>query len=198
VTDENAFLEAIRLGPFDETGRLVYADWLQERDDPRAEFLRIESALVGLILQKQRDRVLAGRYLDLALALPESWVSAVDRVPELLRPSVKDGTRYHLIPRRGETMMFLLTGLFGLPEDASRLAPEQLDQAIRERRVVTVGVVYDRCGDWSVWVRRAVCEPDPYLRGDTELVFACVITDAILACLLRNYWERISEMFQPG
>jgi uncharacterized protein (TIGR02996 family) len=37
---EEAFLQAIRDQPEDQALRLVYADWLEERDDSRGEFVR--------------------------------------------------------------------------------------------------------------------------------------------------------------
>ncbi len=46
MTDEDAFLSAIRAHPDDDTARLVYADWLTEHGDPdRGEFIRIEIEL---------------------------------------------------------------------------------------------------------------------------------------------------------
>jgi uncharacterized protein (TIGR02996 family) len=41
VTDA-AFLQAIVEDPDDDTPRLVYADWLEERGDPRGEFIRAQ------------------------------------------------------------------------------------------------------------------------------------------------------------
>ena len=42
MTDDRAFLEAIAADPDDEATRLVYADWLEEHGDSRAQFLRLE------------------------------------------------------------------------------------------------------------------------------------------------------------
>jgi uncharacterized protein (TIGR02996 family) len=39
------FLDAIQAEPADRTRRLVYADWLDERDDPRGELVRIEEEM---------------------------------------------------------------------------------------------------------------------------------------------------------
>src|SRR5262245_49827440 len=36
------FLDAIRAAPADDGPRLVYADWLEERGDPRGEFIRLQ------------------------------------------------------------------------------------------------------------------------------------------------------------
>lgn len=43
--DDIAFQRAILANPTDMTLKLVYADWLQERDDPRAEFVRLQVEL---------------------------------------------------------------------------------------------------------------------------------------------------------
>ena len=45
MNDHEAFLAAIRANPGDEAPRLVYADWLEERGDPRGEYLRLEHQL---------------------------------------------------------------------------------------------------------------------------------------------------------
>src|SRR5262249_37671575 len=41
MNEEEAFLQAIRGEPDEPAHRLVYADWLEERGDPRAEFVRL-------------------------------------------------------------------------------------------------------------------------------------------------------------
>ncbi len=43
-----AFLQAIKETPDDDTPRLVLADWLEERDDPRGRFLRLQTQLARL------------------------------------------------------------------------------------------------------------------------------------------------------
>jgi len=43
--DDEAFLRAIAAAPADDAPRLAYADWLDERGDPRAAFVRAEVAL---------------------------------------------------------------------------------------------------------------------------------------------------------
>jgi len=41
-TEEAALLHAVCLHPEDDTPRLIYADWLEERGDPRSEFIRVQ------------------------------------------------------------------------------------------------------------------------------------------------------------
>src|SRR5262249_2888987 len=42
---ERAFLDAITAAPGDTTNRLVFADWLEDQGDKRAEFVRLDCAL---------------------------------------------------------------------------------------------------------------------------------------------------------
>ena len=45
---EEAFLHDILAHPDDDAPRLIYADWLDEHNDPRGEFIRIQCALAQL------------------------------------------------------------------------------------------------------------------------------------------------------
>ncbi len=42
MTEDEAFIRAVVDGPGDDTVRLVYADWLDDRADPRGPYLRAE------------------------------------------------------------------------------------------------------------------------------------------------------------
>jgi uncharacterized protein (TIGR02996 family) len=48
VAEEAAFLQTIVDNPDDDTPRLIYADWLEEHGDPRAEFIRVQCELARL------------------------------------------------------------------------------------------------------------------------------------------------------
>src|ERR1700731_4683476 len=54
---EQDFIRAIIANPTDDALRLVFADWLEERGDPRGEYLRTQTALTGL---PKKDRRYAG------------------------------------------------------------------------------------------------------------------------------------------
>src|SRR4029078_6739128 len=45
-------------GPDDDAPRLVYADWLEERGDPRGTFVRVQCALARLPADHPRRREL--------------------------------------------------------------------------------------------------------------------------------------------
>jgi uncharacterized protein (TIGR02996 family) len=105
MSDEAAFLAAIKANPNDNTTRLVYADWLDERGRPGGEFLRTDCEIAAL---EQREQLLV-KLLDeggIDLAEPDyedtysyqrellvaslrcairdledEWMAAVSRVP---------------------------------------------------------------------------------------------------------------------
>ena len=58
MDNEEPFLRAIADNAADDTARLVYADWLEERGDPRAAFLRIQHGVQptdGVLTQLPRS-----------------------------------------------------------------------------------------------------------------------------------------------
>src|SRR5262249_56269648 len=48
MTDERGFLRAIRDEPDDDALRLIFADWLEERADPRGTLMRLQVTRAGL------------------------------------------------------------------------------------------------------------------------------------------------------
>src|SRR4051812_30924932 len=48
MSDAAAFLRAILAAPDDDLPRLVYADYLDERDDPRGQFIRLQIAIAAI------------------------------------------------------------------------------------------------------------------------------------------------------
>jgi uncharacterized protein (TIGR02996 family) len=73
MTDEDPFIRAILDSPGDETPRLVYADWLEERGDPRGAYLRAEQEAV-----RTGD---TSKMLELAVGLDPVWVARVTLPP---------------------------------------------------------------------------------------------------------------------
>ncbi len=78
---EAGFLSAIRADPNDEATRLIYADYLEERGDPRGELLRLDARLAeaGLAYAEfdaLRDRL--KRVRDTLHAKHRKWLDAVD------------------------------------------------------------------------------------------------------------------------
>jgi uncharacterized protein (TIGR02996 family) len=80
VTDD-PFFGVVSATPGDDTARRVYADWLEERDDPRAAFLRLEVETAALPLADARRAALQARLLEAAAGIDLDWLFAVSRVP---------------------------------------------------------------------------------------------------------------------
>jgi uncharacterized protein (TIGR02996 family) len=78
MTAEEAFLQAILTAPDDDTPRLAYADWLEERGDARSEFLRLHLALRSLS-PDHPDRVSGEHELSsLRRGLDASWLTVAE------------------------------------------------------------------------------------------------------------------------
>lgn len=80
--EERAFLVAIASAPEDLTARLVYADWLDERGDPRAELLRAVCEWAALPASSERERTLREQIVALREEFGANplWVEWVDVV----------------------------------------------------------------------------------------------------------------------
>jgi uncharacterized protein (TIGR02996 family) len=74
MTTEEAFLRSILDDIHDPLRRLVFADWLEEHGDPRAEWLRIDCELAGLGRQDERRPALEARKRELGESIRERLV----------------------------------------------------------------------------------------------------------------------------
>jgi uncharacterized protein (TIGR02996 family) len=79
-TDEDRlFLRAIQANPAELTAWLVYADWLDEHDDPRAEFIRLEVRRLDPNTSQTERFGITGRLEDVRANLDPDWVAIFDR-----------------------------------------------------------------------------------------------------------------------
>ena len=76
MNEEAAFLTAIVANAADDTNRLVYADWLDERDDPRGGYLRAEVKWAQSRAAKDESKA-----RTLAQPLDAVWCARVSRPP---------------------------------------------------------------------------------------------------------------------
>ena len=83
MTDAD-FMRAIQADPADDTARLVYADWLEERGDVRAEYLRAELELARLPADAPEAPAVRSRLWRAWGSADPSWL-AVFTQPRLLR-----------------------------------------------------------------------------------------------------------------
>ena len=78
MSNEAALLRAIAADPKSGLARLVYADWLDERSDPRGEYVRLLCGAAGWAECPNRDSAVA-RLQGMRPALDADWLGAVQR-----------------------------------------------------------------------------------------------------------------------
>jgi uncharacterized protein (TIGR02996 family) len=71
MTTEEAFLRSICEGITDALRRFAFADWLDERGDPRGEWLRVGCELETVGLKEQRRKTLEARQRELEQTHPD-------------------------------------------------------------------------------------------------------------------------------
>lgn len=81
MSDDAAFLAAIRAAPDDDLPRLVYADWLDESGRAEAAFLRAEYALAALPLGSPMWHVGFAGLQRITAGLSSDWQRAARRYP---------------------------------------------------------------------------------------------------------------------
>jgi uncharacterized protein (TIGR02996 family) len=74
MTRDDAFLQAVIADPDDDGLRLAYADYLDERGDPRGEFIRVQVALERMPEEDPRRAALKVRERELRNAHWREWV----------------------------------------------------------------------------------------------------------------------------
>jgi uncharacterized protein (TIGR02996 family) len=123
MSDEATFLKAIRENPADDTRRLAYADWLDEQNDPRAEFIRL----------RQQYAELTARINELASGLAPAWLAAVGG-PQLEPEDITLRSGRPLLLRELRQLNFYEGLLEGVPssernrEDVERLVAQERER----------------------------------------------------------------------
>lgn len=77
--DDEVFVAAIEAAPDDPALKAVYADWLEQRGDPRAELLRLDGELWRTPIDRMRVRTIERRRLALRCACDPRWIMRVSR-----------------------------------------------------------------------------------------------------------------------
>ena len=75
MTHEDAFIQAIRETPNDDTPRLIFADWLEEHGQAdRAEFIRVQCRIARLMEDEPEQAILSARAEELLRGHWDDWV----------------------------------------------------------------------------------------------------------------------------
>lgn len=90
MTDEKALIEALQASPDDDDLRLIYADWLEERADPRADYFRLVAELAARSHQSDGYAALQSQLYELAKNTDQGWREKVGKRFHLVLISVGD------------------------------------------------------------------------------------------------------------
>ena len=177
MSEDEAFLRVIVDSPGDDTPRLVYADWLDDRGDPRGPYLRAETEWAKRrrkanwkppVTKSELRAVSALR--QQAADLDPFWVARVSRPPlgvccdNLVftesGPQLTVADIHEFEERTGGDIplplqAFLLNHNGGRPKPAKEAPPSELKQ--REDRILTVDLLFPlrkrarRAGEKLTW-----------------------------------------------
>ncbi|MCE9565027.1 MAG: TIGR02996 domain-containing protein [Planctomycetes bacterium] len=163
MKEEKAFLAAIRAAPDDNTVLLVYADWLEERDDPRGEYARL-LATVRQHLGSDLDAILPilGRYIELECKLPVDWMYRVNG-KKFDRSNFHSNSPFfwRIVNATNQSLRNLRRVLEALPEFPLSVyhetfggAAAEVNPCYREEYspYLTTGCSGDHGADFSAWV----------------------------------------------
>jgi len=98
LPEEEAFLKVIKANPPDNSARLVYADWLEERGDSRAAYLRL--LCEWLTRRSAEDQALIEQERKLRADLSRRWLALIRGM------SVREETS-HSTPKRHQSRLRL-------------------------------------------------------------------------------------------
>jgi uncharacterized protein (TIGR02996 family) len=173
MTDESAFLEAVRAAPKDRATRLVYADWLEERGDPNGELIRIEEESAELPVFSDRFWLLKPRRNELRSRAAPDWLAAMrygtDCQP-VFRHGVPGGLkeRWRLIREYTERWYGIPLGDVGGRADEIREAEARLGRLLPASLREWVAFTHD-AGHWYNETRFVLRDVDAFYDLGDEL-----------------------------
>jgi uncharacterized protein (TIGR02996 family) len=164
MTDEEAFIQAIAQSPDDDVPRLIFADWLEERGDPRGKFIRVQCELAGMAPGNPRRPVLELRQRQLLAVHELEWVG-------LLRGFV-DQWEF----QRGliDKVTMIPAHFVSAAETLFRLAPVRLIHFFRRNHVQPGEVKALASSPWLARLQGLKLNTDRGIRdGEVECIAAC-------------------------
>src|SRR5260370_1026453 len=96
MSQEQAFLDQLAADPFDDVTRLVYADWLEDQDDPCGEYLHREAELATMPEYDPRHAALEAQLRRLRERIAEPWLRQAGKRFDLVVHDYHLGRREHL------------------------------------------------------------------------------------------------------
>jgi uncharacterized protein (TIGR02996 family) len=178
--EETAFLAVLAASPTDDTTRLVYADWLDERNDPRARYLRLVCSLVGMPEQDLVDSAASDELRALSTKFAPWWLEAAGARFELALLEFSRVDRERLVT----VLERILTPLIRFQIEALvRAAPVALRSELTYTAAFDLHWEWRRYRDWFSTKQAVVIRPIP-----TPYFSECGLFDVTLHKLPWEFW----------
>ncbi len=148
--DETQLIRAVLAEPDHDGARLVYADWLSQQGDPRAEYLRLEVSWGRLALGDRRATRMQTRLRELQSSSQPFWRALVGKQYDVVLQSYPVGRRgavvaalQRLLHRQRSSIESIVDGMpwplvRGLPRDEAEVLQGQLLMEARATTSVNV------------------------------------------------------------
>lgn len=130
--EEQAVVEQIVANPFEEELRLIYADWLEDQGDVRADYVRLQSDMDALPVYSDQYQQLKAKRNQIRKSLDQEWL-------EWLGYGRRHRPMFQTLPEKREHRWMLLEQFlenwgFQQGEDLS-YSDEEVDEAERRLQV---------------------------------------------------------------
>ena len=175
--EEEGFVNAVAREPDDDVLRLVYADWLEEQGDPRAELVRVQVELARRDVPLRRRTELRLRERQLLAEFGAHWAAGLR--------GLADSWQF----RRGvvETVTVPAAALLDNAEQLFRLAP------IQELRVTEAGGYLDEVARLPHLTRLHTLRLDGSRLSDAEVRHVLRARHLDRLCALDLRWNDLTD-----
>lgn len=90
MSDEQSLIDSIVADPENRDAKSVYAGWLEEQSDPRAELLRSQLQVLDLTSDDENYGIRKSRFRELQKSLDQDWVAQVCGKPSAAEDAVRE------------------------------------------------------------------------------------------------------------
>jgi uncharacterized protein (TIGR02996 family) len=179
-SEEAAFLAVLKANPADDIARLVYADWLDDRCDPRSRYVRLVCALASMSETELCDSAAAYELLTESKRFSLGWQATAGARFEMALLEFRPTDQYNLV----HALAQVLTPTPRVELEARiRAVPTAL------RTPMTFADAVNLHGEWQRYRSWFSAKPYVVVRAIPTLAYSeCGLFDVTLRKLPANFW----------
>jgi uncharacterized protein (TIGR02996 family) len=179
MSEETAFLEALKSEPANDTTRLIYADWLDEHGSLKSRYLRLVCELARLPQEEMLGSLLHDEMFALTPVVNHDWQQAVGRRFEVALLEYSPRDRY--------TLSFVFAELLGSGQNEAEDLVASVPTYIRSP--LTYADAIFLYTDWLKFLPRFQIRPKVVVRPiPSPAVSSQCKFDLILRRLPTEFW----------